>query len=302
MTLKEIFFGGITLYLCVNKNDICDLCNGNQEGYKIGEMCRRCSGLGIKLPFIKQDIEEHCESCWLKGEVFHPEDRCDKCKRSIAVPDHTWLIVHAKRGSRNCQQIHHFQNSVTRPGNFTIELRDMYIDEFRRKGDDLIITMQLEWAEAVGGFTKIIKTIDGRQLSISSPEGHEIRDNDLKFIAGEGMPIFENPNLRGKLVIHFAVKIPENMFSEDYVYDYWTGEFMPPRDNDPANVLKVHKLNLVNLNLKIIVSFSTLTLFFLNRIPKENLSKIMKDSCEMAFILKIGLTTTNTDGINLTTM
>ena len=59
------------------------------------------------------------------------------------------------------------------PGDIVIVLDEQEHDRFRRRGHDLIMTMQLELVEALCGFQKTVKTLDSRTLVITNLPGRK---------------------------------------------------------------------------------------------------------------------------------
>ena len=82
---------------------------------------------------------------------------------------------------------------------------------FRRSGNDLLMTLNIELVEALCGFQKIIRTLDQRDLLITVMPGTVIKPGDIKCIVGEGMPVYRDPFTRGKLTIRFAVNFPKSI-------------------------------------------------------------------------------------------
>ncbi|OKL64450.1 hypothetical protein UA08_00198 [Talaromyces atroroseus] len=82
---------------------------------------------------------------------------------------------------------------------------------FKRSGDHLISTVDLTLKEALTGWERIVKTIDGRSIRVSRPgptqPGHEER------FPGWGMPLSKKPTERGDLVVRVNVKFPESLTS-----------------------------------------------------------------------------------------
>lgn len=83
---------------------------------------------------------------------------------------------------------------------------------FKRDGNDLIVNQSITLAEAIGGTSVYLKTLDKRSLcvpvkDIVSP-GYEF------VVANEGMPITKEPGHRGDLKIIFEVKFPTKLTPE----------------------------------------------------------------------------------------
>lgn len=85
-------------------------------------------------------------------------------------------------------------------------------DLFKRDGNDLIVSQRVSLAEAIGGTTINITTLDKRSLSIPVTDivspGYEL------VVAKEGMPITKERGHRGDLRIKFEVKFPTRLTPE----------------------------------------------------------------------------------------
>lgn len=83
---------------------------------------------------------------------------------------------------------------------------------FKREGNDLVHTANISLANALAGCIIEIQTLDGRSLNI--------RINDIvhptyeKRVAGEGMPLTKDPNMRGDLILRFAIQYPTHIPEE----------------------------------------------------------------------------------------
>ncbi len=84
---------------------------------------------------------------------------------------------------------------------------------FDRKDDDLYHTLIIDLYTAVLGGKKEIKTIDGKNISITVPK--ESDNGKILRLKGLGMPNYENPKLRGDLFITLSVKLPKNLSTKE---------------------------------------------------------------------------------------
>lgn len=71
--------------------------------------------------------------------------------------------------------------------------------------------MHLELVEALCGFQKVIRSLDGRDLVITSLPGMVTKHGDVKCVQNEGMPIHKDPFTHGKLIIQFVVNFPKSI-------------------------------------------------------------------------------------------
>ncbi|KAG9302746.1 hypothetical protein G9A89_009523 [Geosiphon pyriformis] len=82
---------------------------------------------------------------------------------------------------------------------------------FKRENDDLNITLNLTLAEALTGFKKVIQTLDGRNLAISSKT--VVQPGQEQRFPNEGMPT-KDPHKKGDLVVKYKIQFPTRL-SED---------------------------------------------------------------------------------------
>jgi len=82
-------------------------------------------------------------------------------------------------------------------------------DVFTRDGDDLVMKVDIELKEALTGWSKTIKTIDGRQLNVSAggPTGPEYSQT----FPGQGMPMSKSPGSRGDLKVGVKINFPKSL-------------------------------------------------------------------------------------------
>uniref|UniRef100_A0A5F9CNW1 CR-type domain-containing protein n=1 Tax=Oryctolagus cuniculus TaxID=9986 RepID=A0A5F9CNW1_RABIT len=86
VTLEDLY-NGATRKLALQKNVICDKCEG--QGGKKGavECCPNCRGTGMQIrihqigPGMVQQIQSVCMECQGHGERISPKDRCKRKKK-----------------------------------------------------------------------------------------------------------------------------------------------------------------------------------------------------------------------------
>ena len=83
---------------------------------------------------------------------------------------------------------------------------------FSRDGNDLMIGHCVTLAEAIGGTTVVLTTVDGRTLSV--PVACIVSPGYEHVVEGEGMPIARGPSNRGDLKLKFEVKFPTKLSTE----------------------------------------------------------------------------------------
>lgn len=219
VTLEDLY-NATMRQLSVQRNVICSGCNGigGKEGSV--EKCKTCQGTGIfvKLrqigPGMVQQIQQPCHECGQTGEKIKEKDRCKKCSGKKIVKEKKILECHVDKGMRDGQKVT-FKGEADQapniePGDIVIVLDEQEHDVFKRNGSDLIMNIDITLVEALCGFQRTVKTLDGRTLLLTSHPGEVVKPGELKCVLGEGMPIYRNPMEKGSLVVKFDVKFPEN--------------------------------------------------------------------------------------------
>ncbi|KAF9103522.1 hypothetical protein BGX27_010543 [Mortierella sp. AM989] len=102
-----------------------------------------------------------------------------------------------------------YPNGTTQDIEFVLEEKPHPV--FTRRGDDLIVDLELTLLEALTGFSKKVKTLDDRTLPVSASGSRVIQPGQEEKFPGEGMPISKKPGQKGDLIVRFVVKFPTQL-------------------------------------------------------------------------------------------
>ncbi|XP_008275021.1 dnaJ homolog subfamily A member 4 [Stegastes partitus] len=239
VTLEEMY-NGSTRKLGLQKNVICEKCEG--YGGKKGalEKCSSCKGRGVQVrvqqigPGMIQQTQSMCSDCQGQGEKFSSKDRCKNCNGHKVERKKKILEVHIDKGMKDGQRITFHgegdQEPGLEPGDVIIVLDQKEHPVFKRQEDNLIINVNIRLVEALCGFKKSIQTLDDRTLIMTSQPGEVIKPNDIKSIQNEGMPLYKEPYEKGQLIVHFQVEFPEKDWLPEHLM-YQLERLLPPRDD-----------------------------------------------------------------------
>lgn len=218
VSLEELYNGSVRK-MALKKRVICQTCDG--KGGKNVAPCGRCKGRGVVMrvvqiaPGMIQQSQSVCDECQGQGESCAPQDRCKTCMGAKTVQERKVLEVHIDKGMDVGQKIPFFgegdQEPGIEPGDIIFEIDEMEHEVFSRKGLNLSMKMEISLTEALCGFQRPIKTLDGRTLVITQMPGDVVKHGDIKCILNEGMPMHKNPFEKGKLIVQFAVKFPNKV-------------------------------------------------------------------------------------------
>jgi DnaJ family protein A protein 2 len=143
---------------------------------------------------------------------MNEKDKCKTCKGKKVNKNRKILEVVVEKGMKNGHKIK-FSGEAdeapdTIPGDVLFIVQEREHEIFKRKGADLVVTMDLKLSEALCGFTRTITHMDGRILRIDSKPGSVVKPDAVKMIQGEGMPYHGNPFTKGRVFVHFRVQFP----------------------------------------------------------------------------------------------
>ncbi|XP_064193735.1 dnaJ homolog subfamily A member 1-like [Anguilla rostrata] len=216
----EDLYNGATRKLAVQKNVICDRCQGRGGRKGVVEPCPSCRGSGMQVrlqqlgPGLVQQVSCICSGC--QGQGISQRDRCKGCAGRKVTRHKSILEVHIDKGMRDGQKIVFHgegdQEPGLEPGDIIIVLDQKAHPVYTREGQDLIMNMKVQLVEALCGFRKPLLTLDNRTLLITSHPGELIRPGDRKCVLNEGMPTYRRPFEKGRLIILFSVLFPRENF------------------------------------------------------------------------------------------
>lgn len=236
VSLEDMYNGSVRK-LALQKNVICDGCEG--IGGKAGavQKCPNCRGTGMQVriqqlgPGMMQQIQSMCGECHGEGERVDPKLRCKKCNGKKVNRERKILEVSVDKGMEDGQKVTFSgegdQEPGLEPGDIIIVLDEKAHPLYKRNGQDLIMKMDISLTEALTGLKKAVLTLDERTLVIQTVRGEVIKTGDLKMVRGEGMPQYRNPFEKGRLIIQFNVIFPASL--EPSIAEALAG-ILPPAD------------------------------------------------------------------------
>lgn len=203
----------ISLYKMV----ICSRCQGKggEPGTPIKE-CFSCRGTG-EVQQIKKTIFGSftrftvCPECGGEGE--RPEKPCNVCRGEGRIKGEEKIKIHIPAGVDSNQVIKiEGQGEAGRrkgkPGDLYIRIFVKPHPIFRRKGDDLYLSLPISFSQAALGEEIEVPTLEGRKILLKIPAGTE--SGKILRISGRGIPHFSRYG-RGNLYVELVVKTPKKL-------------------------------------------------------------------------------------------
>ncbi|TQS34936.1 hypothetical protein Golomagni_04663 [Golovinomyces magnicellulatus] len=245
--LKD-FYNGHKTEFTIEKQHICDECDGSGSADGAVDTCKSCSGNGFQIkrhmlaPGLYQQIQVTCDSCKGRGKTI--KHKCPVCNGHRVVRKAATFSLIIDRGAPNGAVIHYENDADESPdyeaGDLHVTLvenkpslnenNELRVDGtfFRRRGDDLhwkeVLSLREAW---LGSWSRNLTHLDGHVVALGRPRGEVIQPGHVERVVGEGMPKWhENGDSvyhsteYGDLLVEYTVVIPDQM-DKDMEKDFW---------------------------------------------------------------------------------
>ena len=212
VSLEDIY-NQKTIKVNFKQKNICLKCNGNGTKDGKSSKCLQCDGRGVRIQIIQmgpmiQQVQSTCGGCKGTGKMTSGNNSCNECGTDGYKLKDISLEVPLKNGLSHGHQIqlqnvgHNLKTGKT---DVIIVINEKDHNVFKREGSNLLIDIELKLYQALFGFDKIIKHLDGRELHISHNGLTEY--GTKRKIFGEGMSDIKFKT-KGDLIINFTFKLP----------------------------------------------------------------------------------------------
>ena len=172
------------------------------------QTCANCNGQGFITqvrrfgPMIQQS-QVKCEKCNGIGKLWNGVQ---------TVKESKILEIYISKGIHHGKKIKFDGESDEKPGmlpgDIIFVLHEKKHNIFTRKDNDLLITKKINLSEALCGTEFILTQLDNRKLLIKSEKNKIIKPGEIMCIENEGMPMEDNPYVKGHLFIMFDIVFP----------------------------------------------------------------------------------------------
>jgi DnaJ-related protein SCJ1 len=236
------FYAGSETDFQIEKQQICDSCEGTGSADGEVDTCHVCHGRGVVIkkhqlaPGIFQQVQTNCDHCGGDGKSIR--NPCPVCQGRRVVRSTISLTASVERGMPKGSQLA-FENEADESpdwvaGDLVVtvleqepefgEKEDEKTDGtfFRRKGKDLFWREVLSLREAwMGGWTRNLTHLDGHVVRLGRKRGEVVQPNTVEKVEGEGMPIWHGGHMHerrdenefGALYVEYNIVLPDQMES-----------------------------------------------------------------------------------------
>lgn len=218
LTFEEAIFG-VEKTIEITRNDTCDRCHGSgSEPGTTPQRCATCGGSG-EIRQVRQTIfgammqTEVCPSCGGRGEVIPTP--CHACQGSGRARKTVQKVVAVPAGVDDGTQIRLAGEGEAGslggpPGDLYLILRVQRHPFFKRRGNDILLNLDINVAQAALGAEIKVPTVDGEE-TLHLPPGTQ--PGQVFTLRGRGVPYLRK-NGRGDQHVIVNVAIPKKLSHE----------------------------------------------------------------------------------------
>ncbi|KAJ8321120.1 hypothetical protein KUTeg_002707 [Tegillarca granosa] len=142
---------------------------------------------------------------------------CDDCPNVKMVPEEKVLEIEIEPGMRDGQEYPFVAEGEPHidgePGDLRFKIKQAKHRRFERRGDDLYTNVTISLKDALVGFEMNIRHLDGHLINVVRDKitwpGARMRKSN------EGMPNYENNNVKGALFITFDIEFPKGSLTDE---------------------------------------------------------------------------------------
>ncbi|XP_019523412.1 PREDICTED: dnaJ homolog subfamily B member 11 [Hipposideros armiger] len=142
---------------------------------------------------------------------------CDECPNVKLVNEERTLEVEIEPGVRDGMEYPFIGEGEPHvdgePGDLRFRIKVVKHPIFERRGDDLYTNVTISLVESLVGFDMDITHLDGHKVHVSRDK--ITRPGAKLWKKGEGLPNFDNNNIKGSLIITFDVDFPKEQLTEE---------------------------------------------------------------------------------------
>jgi DnaJ family protein A protein 2 len=217
VTMEEVY-SGCRKTVEYNRTASCVQCKGH--GYLQIRECPMCKGQGkscTSTPFGM--VMTPCDMC-TDGTAGLANSRCPACAtRGFKDERHSAPIEVEKGVQEGFEYIIAGEGDYAKgkdTGDVTVRVHVKQHSAFKRRGADLQLSKTLTLAEALAGYSFVIRHLDDTEHLFVSRPGDMIKPGDIRTVEDLGLPVFRDPIKHGSLFLRFEVDFPPPNF---LIYD-----------------------------------------------------------------------------------
>jgi len=203
VTLEDLY-NGASRGASIQRRVVCRGCRVRPDSPK----CAGCGRCPNEVRLVQRQVGP--------GMVIQQQEEVaskEKCKN-----EDTGLEVLIERGMSDGETLTFPRMAEQRPGmlpgSVVFHLEAKKHPKFERRGNDLLMNMKVTLREALLGWSQTIRHLDGHTFTVETSS--VTKPFQVIKIAGEGMPLRDDPSTFGNLYVKVEVVFPLRITDEQY--------------------------------------------------------------------------------------
>ncbi|KAK5124453.1 hypothetical protein LTR85_001670 [Meristemomyces frigidus] len=228
------FYTGAEHDFRVEKQVICEKCegSGSEDGQR--DTCHKCSGQGVVIqkhmiaPGLFQQMQMQCDVCGGTGSTV--KHKCKVCGGTRVTRAEEGFELVVEKGMPVGARVTYEGEADEHPDHVAGDLVVHLLQQepgrgaeehertdgtfFRRKGDHLFWREVLSLREAwMGDWHRNLTHLDGHIVHLHRPRGQVVQPGAVEVVEGEGMPVWrhEDGPEYGNLHVEYTVVLPDQL-------------------------------------------------------------------------------------------
>ena len=207
--LEDMYKGG-SVRAAINRRVVCRGCSTTPRGQPPPD---RCAGCSASCPPVTKVVQRRMGMMIMNQEVQEPSK--ERCKEDQKV-----LHAEIERGAAEMSEIVFPRASEQTPGkvpgDVKLRIRSARHAVFARNGTDLQMDLTISLRQALLGFDRTIRHLDGHPVEIraSGVSWH----GRVLTLPNEGMPVHGVPSEFGVLRVTLKIAMPEKLTADERTF------------------------------------------------------------------------------------
>jgi len=197
VSLRDMYVGTEFKHT-IKRTAICRGCKNSKK-----KKCKSCGRCPDEIKMVQRQMGP---GFMMNQQVRVPSE--EKCKK-----ENHELVAMIEKGMQSETEIwfdgEADETPGQEPGDILMKVVQSKDDRFERQGDDLHMTQKINLKEALLGFTKTFKHLDGHEVELASTQ--IIKPFQVIRQKGEGMPKQDFPSEFGDLHVKYDIIFPKSM-------------------------------------------------------------------------------------------
>ena len=210
--LEDMYKGG-TVRVKVRRREVCRGCGIGRRPMPGASGADRCEGCSASCPSELKTVRIRRGNMIMQQQREEPSR--ERCKEAVKT-----LLAHIEKGAVDGDDITFpragEQTPGQLPGSVIVRIKAARHAVFTREGNDLRMKLKISLRQALLGFERTIRHLDGHTVTVSSTSIS--RPGQVIALAGEGMPVRGTADEHGYLRVDLIVKMPKRLTDEERAF------------------------------------------------------------------------------------